>query len=388
LTPRSAALDTPDGLQLRYYISKGEAKMPPSRFRPAHELARELLEFPRPRRLLAAGSLRRYRDPALVEHLVAQCWEHRFGDPDKMLAYAETAVAIARRLPPGASASDALCRACIHLSNTHRRRAELDLASTAMEEAKAAWASGSQKPALRAQMLWIEGGLLHDFRQLVAAASSFRTAAELYGSLGDAENRASVLISEGMALREAGNPEDAVVPFHQAILALGSRGDARLRISSLQNLALSLCDLGQFEHAHFLSRTYDWLFSSSREPGIAIRVALLNARIDDGLGHRLAAEHGYERCREAFAAAGLLYERALATLHLAEFLAREGRSSDVRELCEEVSEVFDALGIARESTAASLLRDAMERPKAELVKAVLQHLEREVRQPARRSTAG
>jgi tetratricopeptide (TPR) repeat protein len=362
--------------------------MPPSRFRPAQELARELLAFPRPRRLLAAGSLRRYRDPALVEHLVVQCWEHRYGDPDKMLDYAETAVAVARWLPPGASASDALCRACLHLSNTHRRRAELDLASAMMEQAKAAWTSGSQKPALKAEMLWIEGGLLHDLRQLDAAASSFRTAADLYSSLGDAENRASVLISEGVALREAGNPEDAVVPFHQALLALGSRGNAKLRISGLQSLCRCLCDLGEYEYALFLTRSFDWLFYSSREPGIAIRVAFLNAQIDDGLGHRLAAEHGYERCREWFAAAGLLYEQALASLHLAEFLAREGRGSDVRELCEEVREVFDALGIARESTAASLLRDAMERPKAELVKAVLQHLEREVRQPVRRGAAG
>jgi tetratricopeptide (TPR) repeat protein len=365
--------------------------MPPNRFRsfrPAHELTRELLKFPRPRRLLAAGSLRRYRDSALVEHLVAQCWEHRYGDPDTMLDYAETAVAVARRLPPDASASDALCRACLHLSNTHRRRAEFDLASAMIVQAKAAWASGSQKPALRAEMERLEGALLHDLRQLDAAASSFRTAAELYGSLGDAENRASALISEGMALREAGNPEDAVVPFHQALLALGRRGDAKLRISGLQCFCRCLCDLGQYEHAHFLSRASDWLFSTSREPGIAIRVAFLNAQIDEGLGHRLAAEDGYERCRQAFAAAGLLYERALATLYLAALLAKEGRSSDVRELCGEVSGVFDALGIARESTAASLLRDAMARPKAELVKAVLQYLEWEGRQPARRSTAG
>jgi hypothetical protein len=53
-----------------------------------------------------------------------------------------------------------------------------------------------------------------------------------------------------------------------------------------------------------------------------------------------------------------------------------------------VSEVFDVLGVARESTAASLLREAMETPKVELVKAALHYLEREVRQPACRSTAG
>ena len=365
--------------------------MLPSRFRPPHELARELLELPRPRRLLAAGSSRRYRDPALVEHLVEQCFEHRHGNPDKMLEYAETAVAVARQLPPGASASDALCRAYLHLSNSHRRRGEFEPSATAMEQAKTAWASGSQKPALRAEKERLEGALLHDLRQLDAAASSFRTAAEHYRSLGDTENCASALISEGMALIEAGNPQKGLVAFYNALTALAGLGDRaadKLRISAFQCFCWGLCEAGKYEHAHALSRQCNRLFCSSREPGIAIRIELLNAQIDDGLGHRLAAEQGYQRCREWFAAAGMLCERALTTLHLAALLAGDGRSSEVRELCGEVIEVFDVLGVARESTAASLLREAMESPKVGLLKAALHYLEREVRQPARRNTAG
>jgi len=365
--------------------------MLPSRFHPPHELARELLEFPRPRRLLAAGSSRRYRDPALVEHLVEQCFEHRHGDPDKMLDSAETAVAVARQLPPSASASDARCRAYLHLSNSHRRRGEFELSATAMEQAKTAWASGSQKPALRAEKERLEGALLHDLRQLDAAASSFRTAAELYRSLGDTENCASALIKEGMSLIEAGDPQKGLVAFYNALAALAvieDRADNKLRMSAFQCFCWGLCEAGKYEHAHALSRQCSRLFFSTKEPGIALRVELLNAQIDDGLGHRVAAEQGYERCREGFAAAGMLYERALATLHLAGLLAGEGRTSEVRELCREVSEVFDALGIARESTAASLLRDAMESPKVGLLKAALHYLEREVRQPARRGTAG
>jgi len=364
--------------------------MLPSRFHPPHELARELLELPRPRRLLAAGSSRRYRDPALVEHLIAQCFEHRYGDPDKMLDYAETAVAVARQLPPGAPASDARCRAYLHLSRSHRRRAEFDLSRAAMEQAKTAWASGSQKPALRAELLWAEGGLLHDLRQLDAAVSSFRTAAELYSSLGESENCASTLISEGMALTEAGDPQQGLTAFFRALTAIAdpaARADDKLRISALHCFCWCLCEVGKYEQAHSLSRECSRLFFSSGEPGIAIRVDLLNAQIDEGLGHRLAAEQGYERCREAFAAAGLLYERVLASLHLAALLAGEGRANEVRELCKEVSEVFVALGVARESTAASLLREAMETPKAELLKAALHYLAREVRQPPRRSTA-
>jgi len=365
--------------------------MLPSRFHPPHELARELLEFPRPRRLLAAGSCRRYRDPTLVEHLVEQCFEHRHGDPDKMLEYAEMAVAVARQLPPSASASDARCRAYLHLSNSHRRRGEFELSAVAMEQAKTAWASGSEKPALRAEKERLEGALLHDLRQLDAAASSFRTAAEHYRSLGDTENCASALISEGMALIEAGDPQKGLVAFYNALAALaaiGDRADDKLRISAFQCFCWGLCEAGKYEHAHALSRQCTRLFCSSREPGIAIRVELLNAQIDEGLGHRLAAEQGYQRCREWFAAAGMVCERALTTLHLAALLAGDGRSSEVRELCGEVIEVFDVLGVTRESTAASLLREAMESPKVGLLKAALHYLEREVRQPARRSTAG
>ncbi len=256
-----------------------------------------------------------------------------------------------------------------------------------MERGKTAWASGSRKPRLRAEMLWLEGCLLHDLRQLDAAASCFRMAAELHRSLGDSANCASALISEGMALREAGKPQEAIVATYRALSAIDDRAGAKLRISALQNLALSLCEDGKYEHAHALSRQCNRLFCSSKEPGIAIRVDLLNARIDDGLGHRLSAEQGYQRCREGFAAAGMLYEQALATLHLAVLLAGERRTSEACRLCGEVSEVFDTLGIARESTAASLLREAMEFPKAELLKAVLHCLDREARQPTRR-TAG
>jgi len=305
-----------------------------------------------------------------------------------MLAYAETAVAVARQLPPGALASDALCRALLHLSNSHRRRAEFDLSATAMEQAKAAWNSGSQKTVLKAEIERLEGGLLHDFRQLEPATSCFRRAAELYQSLGDSANCASALIREGMALREAGKPRESIVAFYRSLSVVDERTDDKLRISALQNLALSLCEAGEYELAHAISRQCNRLFCSSKEPGIALRVDLLNARIDDGLGHRLAAEQGYQRCREGFAMAGMLYEQALATLHLAVLLAGEGRTSEAWQLCREVSEVFDTIGIARESTAASLLREALESPKVELMKAVLCCLDREARQPAHRGTAG
>jgi tetratricopeptide (TPR) repeat protein len=257
-----------------------------------------------------------------------------------------------------------------------------------MEQAKVAWASGSQKPALRAEMERLEGALLHDIRQLDPAASCFRTAAELYRSLGDSANCASALISAGMAANQAGNPQQAVVATYRALAAIDDRADDKLRITALQSLAWFLCEAGEYELAHAISRQCNRLFCSSKEPGIAIRVDLLNARIDDGLGHRLAAEQGFQRCREGFAAAGMLCEQALTTLHLAVLLAGEGRASEACQLCGEVSEVFDMLGIARESTAASLLREAMEFPKVELLKTVLHCLDREVRQPARRSTAG
>jgi tetratricopeptide (TPR) repeat protein len=367
---------------------RGIANVLRNRFRPPHELAQELLGFPRTRRLMAAGSCRQYREPALVEHLVEQCFEHRYGDPDKMLDYAETAVAVARQLPPGPAAADALCRALLHLSNSHRRRAGFDPSATAMEQAKAAWASSLQKPALRAEMERLEGALLHDIRHLDPATSCFRTAAELYRSLGDSTNCASALISAGMSANQAGNPQQAVVAAYRALAAIDDRADDKLRITAFQSLAWFLCEAGEHEHAHAISRQCNRLLCSSKEPGIAIRVDLLYARIDDGLGHRLAAEQGYERCREWFAAAGMLYEQALTTLHLAVLLAGEGRTSEVCELCGEVSEVFETLGIARESTAASLLREAMELPKVELLKAVVHCLDREVRQPARRGTAG
>jgi tetratricopeptide (TPR) repeat protein len=247
-----------------------------------------------------------------------------------------------------------------------------------MSQARGAWASSSQALSLQADLERFEGALLHDLRKLDGAALCFRSAAEIYDALGDSESRASALISEGMALREAGNSQKAVVAFYQALTAIDENADDKLRISALQCLCRGLCDIGKYEHAHLLSRQCSRLFFSSREPGIAIRIDFLNAQIDEGLGHRLAAEHGYQRCREWFTAAGMLCERALATLHLAALLADEGRTSEVFELCNEVSEIFDTVGVARESIAATLLREATMAPKAELLKAALHYMERDI----------
>ena len=298
----------------------------------------------------------------------------------------ETAVSVARQLPPGSAASDALCRALLHLSNSHRRRAEFDLSATAMEQAKAACASSSQKPALRAEMERVEGALLHDLRQLDAAASCFAQGRRALPFPRRFRQLCLRPDQRGDGPYRGGKSAEGDRRLLPRARAIDESADDKLRITALQNLALSLCEAGKYEHAHAISRQCNRLFCSSEEPGIAIRVDLLNARIDAGLGHRLSAEEGYQRCRERFAAAGMLCEQALATLHLAVLLAGEGRTSEVCQLCGEVSEVFDTLGIARESTAASLLREAMEFPKAELLKAVLHCLDREARQPARRGT--
>ena len=72
--------------------------------------ARELPRVPsRPppgwRRARPAG---RYHEPALVEHLVEQCFEHRYGDPDKVLGLWRGGCGRgACQLPPSPAAADA-----------------------------------------------------------------------------------------------------------------------------------------------------------------------------------------------------------------------------------------------------------------------------------------
>ena len=140
----SVPLDILSSAHLRYYSPQRNAKVLPNRFRPPHKPPGSP-RLPHPRRLLAAGSLRRYREPALVEHLVEQCFEHRYGDPDKMLDHAELAVAVARQLASTSSCSQHFCHTSLHYSNSTRHHGKLDLPSKGMEQAKAAWACGYKR---------------------------------------------------------------------------------------------------------------------------------------------------------------------------------------------------------------------------------------------------
>jgi hypothetical protein len=105
--------------------------------------------------------------------------------------------------------------------------------------------------------------------------------------------------------------------------------------------------------------------------------ALYPERSEAGLDRTGEAGEAFRQVRNAFAARGIAYDAALATLELSVIYLNEGRTADVRTLAREMAPVFRAQGVHREALAAlQVFCEAAEREEAtaELAHRVLDYL--------------
>jgi hypothetical protein len=83
-----------------------------------------------------------------------------------------------------------------------------------------------------------------------------------------------------------------------------------------------------------------------------LRLRWVAGRIAAGLGDRTAARQAFNDARREFAARGMAYDAALVSLELAVLLIENGQTAEVRELAEEIAEIFRARDVHRETLAA------------------------------------
>ncbi|HTG32938.1 MAG TPA: hypothetical protein VLB76_08390 [Thermoanaerobaculia bacterium] len=78
----------------------------------------------------------------------------------------------------------------------------------------------------------------------------------------------------------------------------------------------------------------------------------MEGRIAAGLGDRSGARRSFGDARREFAGRGMAYDAALVSLELAVLLIEQGETAEVRELAEEIPEIFRARDVHRETLAA------------------------------------
>jgi len=164
--------------------------------------------------------------------------------------------------------------------------------------------------------------------------------------------------------RELEDPDLETAGHGNVLRRLTERGP-RHAAFALHRLALLLTEAGRGEEALHAIRKARPLYEHYGEAFNLLRLRHLEGRVEEALGSPQAAEAAYLEARQGFLGEGLGIEAAAALLDLALLYQRQGRSSDIRRLAEDLLPILRARDI-RQGVAAALLffRDLVETGRA------------------------
>lgn len=299
-------------------------------------------------------------DPlALIDALLARSWALRDDDPGKMVQLADLAVKQARALDARdhgpAQVADVLCRAWAELGNALRvadRHAE---AWQALHLARQHFEQGTQDELLDVRVTELEASLAADRRQFEEALLKLTRVFRFHRRTRNPHLAGRTLILKGLYTNYAGLVEEAIQLLRQGRALLDPQRDPDLHYSAAHNELLCLVDAGCYPEARRLrierSRELSW----GKGRVSQVRLRAVDGRLDAAEGKLARAEEIFREVKRDFLELGRRYHSAIAALDLAEVLLRRGRWVEAKEEALEAIEVFQALKIGREASAAVLL---------------------------------
>lgn len=350
----------------------------------AAALWREVAEVPA--RALAALVERayEYQTRAFCEILCRESERAAAHDPQKAIALAEAALKAAERVPgpePRRRRSEGYAWA--HLGNARRVANDHAGGDVAFAEYRGRWKAGALDddgffdPALpldleaslrRAERRFDEALRLHARALAVAPPASV----------------AYVLLNKAGTFQQAGRHERAISTLREAARHIDGERQPRQLFGLRFNLARNMCHLDRHAEAEALLPEVRQMAIESGFDLDLIRVVWLAGHVAAGLGRREEAMAAFEQVRWDFAAKGLPYDMALASLDLAQLYLEEGRTAEVKAIAGEMMTVFASRQVHREALAAlALFRQAAEAEAAtaDLARRLSSYLERARREP-------
>lgn len=326
-------------------------------FAQAERDLRELLPLApdeRTRRIERARS--RFRQPALVQLLLEESRKRLPGDAAEAYRLAELAWKVTNRNPRMQGYFDwyvfsmALMANACRVANDRRRADELfSVARRVLVE------HGVTDPAIVARVDDLLSSLRRDQRRLPEAEKLLKRAAMLFELAHAHDDAARALIKLGAVYNHQKDLDRAIETTRSALDLLSSQAELRLHLCGHYNLAFYLTEAGRFDEAAELLELDEALFRQFPEPWTQLRLLWLRGDIAAGQGDLATAEKNYVETRDGFIAQGLGYDAAIVSLDLAALCLRQGRTSDVRRIAEEMIPLFQAQDVHRETLAALAL---------------------------------
>jgi len=318
---------------------------------------RELLELPHEQRLAKIRRAnRRFRGVLLAHRLLNEAKRFMPERPQALYELAETAEQILLRALEGPGYYDALARARAYQANGLRARGKLREADERMASVRSLVRhEGVTATLVYAEVDLIEGGLRKDQRRFHEAEELLTRSVTFFELAGEAVEAARSLVVLGAVYYNQQEMAKAIETTQSALTFLSPESDPRLYLCARFNLAKFFVESGRFAEGGALLQSDALLYQQFANPWTVLRRLWLQGRIAVAAGLFAEAEQSFLDVRAGFVAEGIGYDAALVSLDLALLYLRQNRTAAVKELAEEMREIFAAGDIHREATAALVL---------------------------------
>jgi tetratricopeptide (TPR) repeat protein len=331
----------------------------------APRLWKTLARHPHERRLGLARATRRFASWGLCELLCRESRKAASEDQGYAAELAELAVLIADALEEGSPFEagwiyQLRALAWAHLGNARRARGDMRESEDAFSMSDPWWGAGEEAAGdalgYGLDILTLKATLRKDQRRFADALTLLDLAFTGYLH-GDPEHRdlhlaGRILVKKAHVLTDLGEPKRAILTLREAEGLVDPDRDPRLLLCLRHNLLDNLASAGRFAEARELLPEVEALCQSAGSRLDEIRLRWVEGRIAAGLGDRSGARRSFDDARREFAARGMAYDAALVSLELAVLLIEQGETAEVRELAEEIAEIFRARDVHRETLAA------------------------------------
>jgi tetratricopeptide (TPR) repeat protein len=301
-------------------------------------------------------AVRRFRGPFLIDLLLAEAARQCWIDPRKSHEFAALAYEVATRSQrcPGVATGGA--RALAYQANALRAQGRLQEADERFAFARRfAQQVGITEPVVAAELDLLEAVLHKNQRRFREAESLYNRAAAFYRITGDLVGLARVMVSLSDLFLTLGDHTAAAFTAETAQRQLDAEAEPQLYCCARHNQVLAMCEMGRFEDAAQAFEVNQALYDRFPDRYTQARRLWLGAKIAAGLGHADAAEEALLEVRGSFVAQGIGYDAALVSLELAVLYAGHGRTSELRQLAEEIQPIFTACDLHQEAIATLLV---------------------------------
>jgi hypothetical protein len=311
---------------------------------------------------------RGHTGPRLCQALIARSASLRHESPQAMIRYAELAAAVADNLTPERYGSlvvaDLQARALAELANARRVADDLDGAEGLLLRAARRAELGSGDTALLARILSLAASLASERRRFDEMLPWLAAARTLYAERGDDHQAGRALLSQGLYVGYAGDPEAGVGLLLEGLRRVDLEREPELEISAVHNLLWFLSEDGRAAEA---ARLLELARPAYRGTMNVLRRRWLGGRIAAGLGELATAAAELAEVRTGFHRLELPYNSALVGLDLAAVRLEQGEGEAAYAVLGEVLVTFSALHVEREGAAALLLlAEAVERRRVDV----------------------